>query len=61
MRVVYKKINQPETRLIQSISITQSEDLMTLRTISNPLKAIYSAVETCIIRQLYPENFQFHA
>ena len=54
MKVVYKKINQPENTLIQSISLGQREDLMTLRN-------IYSAVETCIIRKLYPENFQFHA
>lgn len=61
MKVVYKRINQPENTLIRTVSVSNNPDLINLSGISNPLKAIYSAVETCIIRKLYPENFQFHA
>jgi hypothetical protein len=61
MKVVYKSINDQEITNNQTVSVNSNQDLMNLRSLSNPLKAIYIAVETCIIRQLYPENFQFHA
>jgi len=61
MKVVYKRSNKEENNLNPAIYLNSNCELLALNSIGNPLKAIYTAVETCIIRQLYPENFQFHA